>query len=110
MTTTTGHANAGVTALISPAATPHHLRDMAATLEDHARHMEEREPTDAEAFLARMAAAAEAGERVTAADVARLKRLADWADAAPAPGWDGTLDRGETARAISAARERLAHG
>jgi hypothetical protein len=64
--------------------------------------------TDAEAFLARILAAAQAGERVTAEDVARLRHLADWADAAPAPGWDGTLDKGEAARAVEAARKRMA--
>ncbi|UPY35528.1 hypothetical protein [Sediminicoccus sp. KRV36] len=65
-------------------------------------------PTEAEAFLDRMMHAAQSGSPVTAEDVARLRRLADWADAAPAPGWNGTLDRGETARAIHAARERMA--
>lgn len=65
-------------------------------------------PSDAEAFLSRILAAAQAGERVTAEDVARLRQLADWADAAPPPGWDGTLDKGEAARAVEAARKRLA--
>lgn len=63
--------------------------------------------SDTAAFLARMAAAAEAGERVTADDVARLRRLANWADAPPAPGWNGTLDRGEARRAIEAARKGM---
>ena len=62
---------------------------------------------DTAAFLARMSAAAEAGERVTADDVARLRKLADWADAPPAPGWNGTLDRGEAMRAIEAAERRM---
>jgi hypothetical protein len=64
--------------------------------------------TDTSAFLDRILAAAQAGERVTAEDVARLRQLADWADAAPAPGWDGTLDKGEAARAVEAARKRMA--
>lgn len=64
--------------------------------------------TDTSAFLSRILAAAQAGERVTAEDVARLRKLADWADAAPAPGWDGTLDKGEAARAVEAARKRMA--
>lgn len=109
MTTPRGHANAGVTAIIAPTAQPHHLRDMAATLADLAQRMHACAPTDAEAFLARMATAAEARTPVTAADVAHLRRLADWADAPPAPGWDGTIDRGEAMRAIEAAKERLRH-
>lgn len=28
----------------------------------------------------------------------------------PAPGWNGTLDRGETKRAIEAAERRMANG
>lgn len=65
-------------------------------------------PSDAAAFLSRILAAAQAGERVTAEDVAELRRLADWADAAPPQGWNGTLDKGEAARAVEAARKRLA--
>jgi hypothetical protein len=64
--------------------------------------------SDADAFLARILAAAQAGERVSAEDVAKLRKLADWAEAAPAPGWNGTLDRHEAARAVAAAKERLA--
>ena len=102
-----GHANAGVTVHIAPTAQPHHLRDMAVTLTETARQMEANTPTEDRAFLTMMLTAAETGTRVTAEDVARLRRLADWADAAPAPGWNGTLDRGETARAIHAAKERI---
>lgn len=105
-----GRANAGVTIIIARTAQPHHLRDMAETLAEMAQQMEANTPSEDEAFLAMMLTAAETGTRVTAEDVARLKRLADWADAAPPPGWNGTLDRGETARAIQAARERMAHG
>lgn len=63
--------------------------------------------SDTAAFLARMRAAAETGERVTADDVALLRKLADWADSPPAPGWNGTLDRGEAMRAIEAAERRM---
>lgn len=106
-----GHANAGVTVRIEPTAEPRHLRQMAEMLTETAQQMEARNPasaTDTEAFLNGMMDAAQSGRTVSAEDVARLCRLADWADAAPAPGWNGTLDRGETARAVNAARERLA--
>lgn len=63
--------------------------------------------TPDETFLNRMLLAAEAGEHVTADDVARLRRLADWADTPPPPRWDGTLDKGETRRAVEAARRRM---
>jgi hypothetical protein len=66
--------------------------------------------SDTAAFLSRMRAAAETGERVTADDVARLRKLADWADAPPPAGWNGTLDRHEAMRAIEAAERRLANG
>lgn len=105
---TNGHANAGVTVLIAKAAQPHHLRDMAETLGQVAQQMEADTPTEDEAFLTMMLTAAQSGTRVTAEDVARLRRMADWADAAPCPGWNGTLDRGETQRAVDAARERMA--
>ena len=65
------------------------------------------EPSDATAFLDRMLTAAHAGERVTAEDVARLRRMADWADAPPPAGWNGTLDKGETQRAVDAAKGRM---
>lgn len=110
--TTHGYANAGVTVRIAEAAAPHHLRQMAETLLEAASQMEARgaasSTSHALEFLTRMLTAAEAGERVTAEDVARLRRLADWADAAPCPGWNGTLDKHETQRAIEAARARLA--
>lgn len=64
-------------------------------------------PCDAEAFLLRMVTAAMNGEGVTPEDVAKLRKLADWADAPPPPTWNGTLDKGETARAVAAARKRL---
>ena len=60
-----------------------------------------------DAFLTRMLAAASTGERVTAEDVAQLRRLADWADAAPPAGWNGTMNRGETQRAVDAARRKM---
>lgn len=101
------HVNAGVAAVIAPTAQPHHLRDMAETLATMAQQMEANTPTEDEAFLAMMLTAAETSTRVTAEDVARLRRLADWADAAPAPGWNGTLDKHEAQRAVDAARERM---
>lgn len=102
-----GHANAGVTVMIAKTAQPHHLRDMAATLAEMAQQMEANTPTEEEAFLAMMLTAAQTGTRVTVDDVARLRRLADWADAAPCQGWNGTLDRGETQRAVDDAREKM---
>jgi hypothetical protein len=63
--------------------------------------------TDDAFFLASMLARAEAGERVTLAEVSRLRRMADWADAPPCPGWDGTLDAGETRRAVEDAKGRM---
>lgn len=105
-----GLANAYVAVRIHKGAEARHLRDMAASLTEAAQQMESRgTPSDGEAFLTAMARAAECQTPVTAADVSRLRRMADWADAAPAPGWNGTLDRGETARAINAARERMRH-
>jgi hypothetical protein len=66
------------------------------------------EPANDDAlFLASMLARAEAGERVTREEISRLKRLADWADAPPCPGWDGTLDAGETRRAVEDAKGRM---
>lgn len=64
-------------------------------------------PSDATTFLDRMLTAAHAGERMTAEDVARLRRMADWADAAPPAGWNGTLDKHETQRAVDAAKGRM---
>ena len=66
--------------------------------------------TDDDAFLTRILAAAQASEPVTAEDVAQLRQLADWADAAPPAHWDGRMDRHETARAVAAARKRMAGG
>lgn len=103
-----GHANAGVTVRIERAAEPRHLRQMAELLTETAQQMEARGTmTDDDAFLAMMLTAAQTGTRVTAEDVARLRRLADWADAAPPAGWNGTLDKHETARAVDAAKERM---
>lgn len=82
-----------------------------ATKEDlgrEARNALDPAPTEDATFLARMLGAAETGERVTEDDVARLRRLANWADAAPPPSWNGTLDKGETRRAVEAARTAMA--
>lgn len=64
-------------------------------------------PTDDAAFLAEILTRARAGERASREEIARLKRLADWADAAPAPGWDGTMDPAEVERAVVDARGRM---
>lgn len=64
-------------------------------------------PTDDAAFLTRILAAAQASEPVTAEDVARLRQLADWADAAPPVGWNGTINKHEVARAVEAARKGM---
>lgn len=63
--------------------------------------------TDDAEFLTRILVCARLGERVTAEDVARLRKLADWADSAPPPCWDGRLDSHETARAVAAARDLI---
>jgi hypothetical protein len=60
------------------------------------------------AFLSDLLARVEARETVTLEDVTRLRRLADWADAPPAPGWNGTLDIEEARRGVADARRRLA--
>jgi hypothetical protein len=62
---------------------------------------------DDAAFLTTLLQRVEAGERVTLEDVSRLRRLADWADAPPCPGWDGTLDLHETRRAVEDAMGRM---
>jgi hypothetical protein len=59
------------------------------------------------AFLTEILTRARAGGKTTHEEIARLKRLADWADAPPCPGWDGTLDVGETERAVAAAKRRM---
>lgn len=58
-------------------------------------------------FLEAIERAAENRTAVTREDVARLRRLADWADTPPPPGWNGSLDRGEARRAVAAARKRM---
>jgi hypothetical protein len=49
----------------------------------------------------------EAGEPVTLEEVARLKRLADWADVPPPPGWMGRANLEETRRAVADARKHM---
>jgi len=102
-------ANAGVMVRLMSNATPAMLRDMAGTLTDMAAQMEAplgTPRTDA-AFLADLLRRVEARERVSLTDVARLRRLADWADAPPCPGWDGTLDIEETRRGVADAKRRM---
>jgi hypothetical protein len=102
-------ANAGIIVRLMPNATPAMLRDMAGTLRDMATRMEAppgTPRTDA-AFLTDLLRRVEARERVSLTDVARLRRLADWADAPPCPGWDGTLDVGETRRGVADAKRRM---
>lgn len=65
-------------------------------------------PNEAEAFIADFLARVEARETVSAADVARIKSLAHWADAAPAPGWNGSVVLEEARRCVADARRRLA--
>jgi hypothetical protein len=59
------------------------------------------------AFLTAILARAQAGGKATHEEIARLKRLADWADAPPAPGWDGTMDVREVEHAVEDARGRM---
>lgn len=67
----------------------------------------ERALSDAE-FLDYMVAAAEDDVLVSADQVKRLRRLADYADTYVPPNWWGTVDVGEMRRAVQAARTRLA--
>ena len=59
------------------------------------------------AFLNRILEDAENETRVTHEDVARLRKLADWADAPPPTKWHGIIDKKEAGRAVEAARKRL---
>lgn len=61
---------------------------------------------DEEDFLQHMLLCAQHGIEVDAKAVARLRRLADWADAPLPPCWTGTVDVNEVKRAVDAARER----
>lgn len=58
-------------------------------------------------FLAWIEEQASTGGKVRHGDVDRLRLLADWADTPAPPNWDGTLDQGETLRAVESARKRL---
>ena len=59
------------------------------------------------AFLARILEAAENETRVSHEDIARLRKLADWADAPPPAKWYGIIDKNETKRAVAAATKRI---
>lgn len=59
------------------------------------------------AFLNRIIDDSQEGMPMTSEDVARLRKLADWADAPPPPKWYGIIDKNEAARAVAAAKKRL---
>jgi hypothetical protein len=59
------------------------------------------------AFLTAILQRARDGGRATADEVARLKALAGWADAPPAPGWDGSMDVREVEHAVEDAMGRM---
>ena len=59
-------------------------------------------------FLIWITDAAEHGWQVHRLALERLRRLADWADPVMRPDWCGILDKSETARAVEAARKRMA--
>lgn len=59
------------------------------------------------AFLNRILEDAQNETRVTIEDIARLRKMADWADAPPPAKWYGIIDRNEAARAVTAAKKRL---
>jgi hypothetical protein len=59
------------------------------------------------AFLARMLEAAEWQTRVSREDIARLRKLADWADAPDPPKWYGIIDKNVAAKAVESARKRM---
>lgn len=59
------------------------------------------------AFLARMLEAAEWQTRVSRDDIARLRKLADWADGPTPTKWYGVIDKNEAKRAIAAATKRM---
>jgi hypothetical protein len=44
---------------------------------------------------------------VTSEDVARLRKLADWADTLLPREWYGTIDKNEAKRAVEAAKKRM---
>jgi hypothetical protein len=59
------------------------------------------------AFLARILEAAEWQTRVSREDIARLRKLADWADAPDPPKWYGIIDKNVAAKAVESARKRM---
>ena len=59
------------------------------------------------AFLNRILEDAQNETRVTIEDIARLRKMADWADAPPPAKWYGIIDKNEAARAVAAAKKRL---
>jgi hypothetical protein len=63
--------------------------------------------SDDEFFLSQITVTVQNGIPVSSADVARLRRLANWAECVPPPSWNGTLDKYEAFRAIADARKLL---
>ena len=59
------------------------------------------------AFLARILEAAQNETAVTVDEIARLRKMADWADAPPPPKWYGIIDKNEAAKAVAAAKKRM---
>lgn len=59
------------------------------------------------AFLGRILEAAQNETRVTFEEIARLRKMADWADAPPPEKWFGIIDKKEAERAVEAARKRM---
>jgi hypothetical protein len=90
-----------------PAVLHRYNRDMGDVMEVR-RLLGRPEPTNTDAaFLTAILARAQAGGKATHDEIARLKRLADWADAPPAPGWDGTMDVREVEHAVKDAMGRM---
>ena len=59
------------------------------------------------AFLNRIIDDAQREMHVTSEDVARLRKLADWADTLLPSEWYGTIDKNEAKRAVEAAKKRM---
>lgn len=60
-----------------------------------------------EEFLVFMEVMSESQLHVTRGQVDRLRKLACWADTIIPPSWTGTIDPGETKRAVANARKIL---
>jgi len=60
-----------------------------------------------EEFLLYIEYAIKVANRITPDDLARLRKLAQWADPPVPPQWDGRVDKGEVMRAVLRARTLL---